>query len=158
VENERETGELEQLAYDLGLRALGQQERVLEELRARTGILLAATAFTASFLGGRSLAGDASPWLTVPGLMFALASIVLAVYLLAPKPGLEFSLDSAAVYEYFVRADADLAEAHRTLAYWLRSAWQSNQDVVDRLVVLFAVACACLVAAVLFWATGLGLD
>jgi hypothetical protein len=52
--------------------------------------------------------------------MFALASIVLAVYLLAPKPGLEFSLDSAAVYEYFVRADADLAEAHRTLAYWLR--------------------------------------
>jgi hypothetical protein len=56
VENERETGELEQLAYDLGLRALGQQERVLEELRARTGILLAATAFTASFLGGRSLA------------------------------------------------------------------------------------------------------
>jgi hypothetical protein len=50
VATEGRRGELEELAYDLGVRALGQQERVLEELRARTGILLAATAFTVSFL------------------------------------------------------------------------------------------------------------
>lgn len=29
--------DLEELAYDLALRSLAQQERVLEELRARTG-------------------------------------------------------------------------------------------------------------------------
>ena len=78
-------GRLEDLAYALSLRALEQQERVLEELRARTGVLLAATALVASFLGGRALSSAASPWFTLPGVAAATASILLAVYLLAPK-------------------------------------------------------------------------
>lgn len=43
--------DLESLAFDLSLRALGQQEKVLEELRARTGTLLTAAALVTSFLG-----------------------------------------------------------------------------------------------------------
>ena len=78
-----EDGPLEELAYALALRALEQQERVLEELRERTGVLLAATALVASFLGGRALASDATPWITLPGVGAAVASILLAVYLLA---------------------------------------------------------------------------
>ena len=54
-------GGLEQLSYDLALRTLAQQERVLEELRARTGVLLTATAVVASFLGGRALQTSGAP-------------------------------------------------------------------------------------------------
>jgi hypothetical protein len=36
------SGELEQLAYDLATEALKQQDSTLDELRARTGTLLAA--------------------------------------------------------------------------------------------------------------------
>lgn len=150
--------ELEELAYELGLRALEQQERVLEELRARTGVLLAATALVASFLGGRALTTDTTPWLALSGVAAAVLSILVAVYLLAPKSNLEFALDGAAVYEHFVREGAELTDVRRTLAYWLSDARNSNQMIIDRLVHLFAVACATLVAAVILWAVALGLD
>jgi len=149
---------LEELAFGLSLRSLDRQERVVEELRARTGVLLAATALVASFLGGRALASDATPWITLPGVAASVASIVLAVYLIAPKSKLEFALDGAAVYEHFVREGGDLVEAQRTLAYWVSDAWNSNQSVIDGLVRLFAIACAALIAAVLLWALALGLD
>jgi hypothetical protein len=62
---------LELLAYELALRALDQQEAALVELRSRTGILLAASALTASFLGAPALSGG----LDVP-VALALAAFV----------------------------------------------------------------------------------
>jgi hypothetical protein len=47
--------DLEELAYNLSLRSLSQQEGLLNEVRARTGVLLAATAIAISLLGGRAL-------------------------------------------------------------------------------------------------------
>jgi hypothetical protein len=44
-------GTLAELAYDASLRRLDKQEQLLEELRARTGLLLAAASLAASFLG-----------------------------------------------------------------------------------------------------------
>jgi hypothetical protein len=43
--------DLERLAYDAALRALDKQERLVEELRARTRVLLAASSLVVSFLG-----------------------------------------------------------------------------------------------------------
>jgi hypothetical protein len=83
---------LEELAFDLSVRALGQQERVLEELRARTGALLTAAALVTSFLGARSLDHEGHPVLSIVGLVLAIASIVLSVYVLAPKQSLEFAI------------------------------------------------------------------
>jgi len=40
--------EYERLAFDAALRALDKQESVLDELRSRTGVLLAASALAAS--------------------------------------------------------------------------------------------------------------
>ena len=47
--------DLERLAHDTALRALDKQERVLEELRARTGGLLAAASLTAGVFRSRAL-------------------------------------------------------------------------------------------------------
>jgi hypothetical protein len=44
-------GEFEKLAYEAALRGLDKQENLLEELRTRTGVLLAASSLAASFLG-----------------------------------------------------------------------------------------------------------
>jgi hypothetical protein len=46
--------DLERIAYESAVRALDKQETVLEELRARTGVLLAASSLAASLLGGRA--------------------------------------------------------------------------------------------------------
>ena len=48
----------ERLAYDAAQRALDKQERLLEELRSRTGLLLAAASLAASFLGREAFAED----------------------------------------------------------------------------------------------------
>jgi hypothetical protein len=152
-----EHSELDEIAYALALRALDQQERVLDELRARTGVLLTATALVVSFLGARALTGDTTGWLSLPGVCAAVGSILIAVYLLAPKASLQFALDGAAVYEHFVTEDADPSEARRTLAYWLSDARSSNQAVIDRQVRMFSGACAALVTAVVLWAAALGL-
>ena len=149
---------LEQLAYDLALRTLGQQERLLEELRARTCVLLTATAIVVSFLGGRALATNGDAWLTLTGTAAAIASIVLGVYVLLPKSGLTFALHGAAVYEHFQAEGTPLRDVQRTLSYWMKSAWDDNQNAIDRLIVFFRVACALLVLAIGLWSLELALD
>jgi hypothetical protein len=150
--------DLEQLAYDLALRTLGQQERVLEELRARTGVLLTATAIVASFLGGRALETNGGAWLTLTGTAAAIGSILVAVYVLLPKAGFTFALHGAAVYEYFRAERTPLQDVHRTLAYWMKAAWDDNQTSIDRLIVFFRVACGLLVLAIGLWSLELALD
>jgi hypothetical protein len=153
-----EEDELEQLAYDLALRTLGQQERVLEELRARTGVLLTATAVVASFLGGRALETSGGVWLTLTGAAASIGSIVLAVYVLLPKPGFNFALHGSVVYEHFRAESAPLRDVHRTLAYWIKGAWDDNQTSIDRLIVFFRFACGLLVLAIGLWSLELALD
>jgi hypothetical protein len=155
--DEQKTDGLEGLAFELSVRTLSQQEAVLDELRRRTGVLLTATAVVTSFLGARALQDAAYKWLTVPGLGAAAISILASVYVLTPKANLNFAIHGAPIYEYFFRAEADLNEAHRTLAYWNHETWEANQRVLYRLVAFFRIACGGLVAAVLLWSLKLPL-
>jgi hypothetical protein len=75
--------EFERLAYESGVRALDKQEALLEELRGRTGILLAASALAASFLG-ESAFRDAS-WLAAVALVAFVVSIAASVFVLVPR-------------------------------------------------------------------------
>ena len=71
-------------AYDLALRAIEQQERRLNELRSRTGTLIAAASVAASFLGGQAAKAeklDAPGGLAVVGYLVCVAS---ALYVLLP--------------------------------------------------------------------------
>ena len=147
---------LKELAYELSVRALQRQETVLDELRSRTGILLTATALVASFLGARALK-DGLTWLAAPGFLGAFVSIVLSVYVLAPKTNLKF-VQGVRAYEHFVRVHADLSEAQRTLEYWNQGAWENNQSVIDRLILCFGGSCGTLVMALFLWSLELGLN
>ncbi len=149
---------LEQLAYDLSMRALNQQENLLTEVRARTGLLLAATAVATSLLGGRALDDGERTVLDLLAIALALVSLVLSVYVLAPKRDLTFALDGPAAYEYFTAGQATLVEAHRDLAYWNREAWEENQVIIDSMIRFFKWSCYTLVAAVVLWSAGLALQ
>jgi len=77
-------GELEQLAYELARDALAQQDKTLDELRARTGTLLAAASLVASFLGARAVDRGGFDWLNVLALVAFTSSALLSVYVLFP--------------------------------------------------------------------------
>jgi len=89
-------GELERLAFDLSLRALSQQEHVVEELRSRTGTLLAVSSVAASFLGARAL-DRGMGWIAVCALVAFLVSVTSSLYILFPNRRLRFTLTGGVV-------------------------------------------------------------
>jgi hypothetical protein len=146
---------LAELAYRSAVDALGQQEAALNELRGRTGTLLAADALTTSFLGATALEQGV---LGTPGRLaivcFA-ASLGAALYILLPRHGLRFSLSGPSLYEALYACGEDEEEIHRRTAYWLEEFWYENQAVIGRLSPCFSAAVAALVCELLLWAVDL---
>jgi hypothetical protein len=72
-----------ELAYDEAKRALDAQESVVNELRTRSGILIAAAAITTSFFGGRALADGAvgtAGWLAIAAFGLVGASVLAVLW------------------------------------------------------------------------------
>jgi cytochrome c-type biogenesis protein CcmH/NrfG len=78
--------QLAELSHEAAVRALDLQERGVEQLRARTGTLLAASSLTASFLGAQAIRrGHSIGTLAALALVALASSIVLCIYVLLPK-------------------------------------------------------------------------
>jgi hypothetical protein len=92
-------GEFERLAYEAALRGLDKQEGYLEELRARTGVLLAASSLAASFLGQQAFQHPHPRGLAIVALVAFVASIGAGVFILLPKKNLTFALAGIGLYE-----------------------------------------------------------
>jgi hypothetical protein len=136
-------GEFERLAYETALHGLDKQEEVLRELRARTGILLAASSLTASFLGRTALEPSGSVGrVVVLGLALVAFSVSIAasIYVLMPKSPLRFSPAGSILYEQLYEFRDDLGEVYRRLAYELDRGWESNERQITRLYDVFRVA------------------
>jgi hypothetical protein len=150
--------DVHELGFDLSLRSLTQQESALNELRGRTGTLLAASSLVASFLGGRAVAAPGHGWLTVAGLAAFVASLVASGYVLWPKSDLVFALRGSALD----RAESDdtggLPETHRRLAAWIEQFIDSNAVVIDRLFWGYRVATVAVFGEVVLWMWKLGVS
>jgi hypothetical protein len=133
---------LPELTYDLSTQSLAQQEASLNELRSRTGVLLAATAIAIALLGGRALDDGVRTALDLAGVGLAVISFLLSVFVLAPKSQYVATVDPAAIHEYFKREEVDVGEAMEALVFSNREVWEENQLVIDRLVRAFRWACS----------------
>jgi hypothetical protein len=143
---------LAELSYDAAVRALDLQERAIEQLRARTGTLLAAASLTASFLGAQTIQHTGRLG-TLGGLALVslVCSIGLCVYVLLPKRGFVFSVNAAKVYEQLFEHIDDEEEVRRQLIYWLESFWKSNQDKIDDLGRYYLGATIALLLQLILW-------
>jgi hypothetical protein len=125
------SAELAELAFEQSQRRLDKQERVLEELRARTAILLAASSLAASFLANEAFGGSGGDALAVAAGAAFVLTMLSAIYVLLPRKRFVFSLIGSAVYEQFY--DLEQQEVHRRLAYDLDRFWESNDLQIARL-------------------------
>jgi hypothetical protein len=140
---------LAQLSFDASLRSLDKQERLLEELRERTGLLLAASSLAVAFVG-RPVFQEADTPVLVLGLAAFAISIAASVYVLLPKPEkFVFSLEGSAVYEQLYEFEDDLDEVYRRLAYDLDRFWEDNDEVMTGLLRWFQVAAVALAAEIM---------
>jgi hypothetical protein len=131
--------ELARIAYEASLRSLDKQEEVVAELRARTGLVLAASSLAASFLGERAIVEG-----TLVAVLVALAafgvSLGASLYILLPKADLGFSLKGSNVYEEFFDFAPEPSEVLRRLAYVLDHVWDANNLEIKHLRAWFRVA------------------
>ncbi len=147
---------LSELAYDAAIRALDLQERAVEQLRSRTGTLLAAASLTASFLGAQSIQHTGGfGALNALALLSMVSSISLCVYVLLPKRGFVFSLSAPGMYEQLYPVREDEEEVRRRLIYWLEDYWRANQEKIDRLGRYYLAATVALVLQLVLWSWAL---
>jgi hypothetical protein len=147
--------------YDLAIRAIEEQEREVNGLRARTGTIVAAGAVAATLLAREVFAGshpDGSfEWIVTGVGLAGLAVVLLASVYLLRSHDLSFSIDAREAYE---RAgdrgilDLDDVEVVRIdLVYNLSDMQGNNSVTVKRLRKAFAAALGGLVVEII----GLGL-
>ena len=143
-------------AYDLALRAIEQQERRLNELRSRTGTLIAAASVAASFLGSQAAKVDrldAAGGLAIVGY---LVCVVAALYVLLPhRLVLEFR-GSAMLNVADAVAGASVEEVLRAASGWIERFHEGNRDELQRMARWYTVACAGLGAEIVLWTVSLG--
>lgn len=147
---------LAQIVYEQAQKALEQQERQVNELRQRTGTLLAAAALSASFFGAAAVGRDG---VAVPVVLAgtALAITVLSgLYVLYPHE-LEFSIDARRLYDDLALDERDPERFLLRLAFGLRDTRERNSPSVDRLARCLAIAAVALVGQIAFWAWALTL-
>ena len=125
--------DLEKLAYDSAVRALDKQERLVEELRARAGVVLAASSLAVSFLGGRGFGGPGSVVLAVLALLSFVVSVSAAVVVLLPWHDFRFSPSGSDFMENLTEFRDDPGELFRRAADVLDRLWERNDPVAYRL-------------------------
>jgi hypothetical protein len=139
----------ERLAYEAAQRALDKQERLIDELRSRTGLLLATASLAASFLGREAFAGDPNDGLAILALAAFLVAVAASMYVLLPKnEKFVFALVGAGLYEGLYEVKDDLAEVFRRLAYDLDRFWDDNDAELQKLFRAFRLAALALTAEI----------
>jgi hypothetical protein len=145
------------IAYELSLRTLNQQEATLNDLRARTGTILAATALVASFLGGRAIEKSGVDVFTVIALLAFGLSVFDSVAVLLPRQNLIFSLRGSALIEAESSEERGMPEVYRRLAFWLEGFWDDNDNTIVELTARYRRAAYAVLVEVVMWSLQLAL-
>lgn len=145
------------LAYEEARRGLANDEKRLDELRSRTGSLIAATAIATSFLGAEVLSKQGATCLAWIGLACFALSMVCGMWVLVPQGDWRFESNAMVWLDGWIRNDNPITEVElmaKAIDEWTR--WgESNRSKIDNLGEVFIFACVFLLAEVGFWAWAL---
>ena len=132
---------------------------MLDSIRTRTGLVIAAIAVGSSFLGGQTLDNDAPltgwSWAAIGSLAIAAAS---ALFILVPWPGWKFGRSAPKTIQGYLHTDPEWTTDEMLLGLARENhEWtKSNAAKLNVRFVAFAVACAALLAEIGFWLVDLG--
>jgi cytochrome c-type biogenesis protein CcmH/NrfG len=150
------TPSLAQLTYEQAQKALEQQERQVDELRQRTGTLLAAAALSASFFGTAALGRDGIVTPIVLACVALVVTVLSGLYVLYPHE-MVFATDARRLYDA-LKPDHDNPERlQMRLAFGLRDTRERNGRRVDWLARCLAIASIALVVQIACWIWALAL-
>jgi hypothetical protein len=145
------------LAFDEAGRALDGQERTVNELRSRAGVLIAAAAITTSFFGARAITGELSTtvWCAVVAFALVGASVLVVLW---PRSEWQFSASATDLIATYIETDvpASLPQIHRDLALHRSASYDRNARQLRMLFGAFRAGLVLLVVEVGAWMIALG--
>jgi hypothetical protein len=149
---------LYKLAYDEAVRALSEQQAIVESLRSRAGVLFSAAALTTSFLGTRALhSADWSPFSWLALLAFVgVATAFLAIFW--PRDW-EFGADPRVVIGACIESadSASLEDLHRELSFDMHRSYLKNCEEQEKLFVFFRISNVLFALELMLWSTAIAL-
>jgi hypothetical protein len=134
------------LAFAESVRNLESQSRTLDELRTRTGVLLAAATISASFLGATALGGRAGGftfWSACALIVFAWV-IAMTMIVLWPTDGWTFTTSAKVMVDSYVddeKLPQTIDDMHRYLALDNQEYWEENDEKLRNQFSAFRWAC-----------------
>ncbi len=151
--------EAERLVYEESVRTLGQQRELLDGLRNRSGILLAATSVATAFLSAQALVPhqelDALGWSAI--ILFC-AVVFLSLAVLIPWHWTFAHHPHALIGVHLEWEDpppnwqpSTLHEIYRDLSYWNGVHYEENGRKLKLMFAVFALACVALAAEIILW-------
>jgi hypothetical protein len=143
--------------YQEALRGLAHQQNVLEQLNARAGNLIFATAFATSLLGTRALSDGLGFWDWVAVAMLFLIG-TLIVFMLWPYYNFRFRFDPEELLSRYVDVDnpASMPAIHRALALQIKTDMISNWRIIQPVRVFLQLSLVFLLIEILAWLLSIG--
>lgn len=140
------------LVYELAQRSIQAQESKLDELRARSGTLIAAAAIVTSFLGGVAFDGKVG-WLGWAAVGVFVVLMVLSVWIGLPvswrfRPA---ARDVVKVYLEDADGPVSIAETRLGLADDMQGAERENDPKLSHRYWAFTAASVLLVVEIVLW-------
>jgi|ERR1035441_5329854 hypothetical protein len=138
--------------YEEAVRGWALQSSVLDELRSRTGVLLAAASVAAALLGSADLTKhETFTFLGTLALIAFCVVVVLCVIVLWPTQGWTFTHDARLALEAYVEQDRTLDETRQNLAIRAEEYRDENDGKLTWKFRAFQGASLALGASVVLW-------
>lgn len=140
------------VAYDEAVRALSEQQAVIDSFRTRAGLVLSAAAITTSFLGAQALEGGHSHWAAWLALVAFIGVAVMSLAILWPRRW-EFTANPQEVIQTYIESSdpAPIEELHRDLSLHMHNSYTDNRKGLEQLAAFFQVASGLLAVEVVLW-------
>ena len=149
---------VEAAIYDQSFRALDEQARVLDALRARAGAVVAGASVTTAFLGGLAKAMqpatpirlDWSSWIAVT--LFA-SAVLLSLVVMTPRPNWVFLHHPHRMIDMYLDPEAPvtLRQYRRAITYYNGRNVDANARQLRWLFRTLSAASVCLASEVVLW-------
>jgi hypothetical protein len=141
-----------QFIYQEAVRGLNHQQNLVENMNARAGSLIFATAFASSLLGSRALSDGLGTWDWIAAaLLFSIGGLI--VFMLWPYHRYTFRFDPEELLRQYVDGDrpVTLSAMHRALALRIKADMAGNWQIIRRLRVALQVGLLFLLMDILAW-------
>jgi hypothetical protein len=143
---------LYKVAYDEAVRALSEQQAVIDSFRNRTGLLLSAAAVTTSFLGAQTLDSGSSSLLSWLALISFVAVAAASLAILWPREWEVTANPRDVIKGYIESAEpVSVEELYRNLSLYMHSGYLENREGIEQLGLLFQIASGLLTVEVALW-------